>query len=53
MSGTAIYLTVRDSGGLTTTVFRDVLPRKVQLTLATSPAGLSLRLDGQPVRRRR
>src|SRR6185436_16213054 len=44
-----IYLTVRDSGGLTHTTFRDVLPRKVQLTLATNPAGLSLRLDGQPV----
>ena len=43
-----IILTVRDSGGLTTTVFRDVLPRTVQLTLATSPAGLSLRLDDQP-----
>ena len=43
-----IHLTVRDSGGLTTTVFRDVQPRKVQLTFATSPAGLSLRLDGQP-----
>ena len=34
------------------TVFRDVLPRTVQLTLATSPAGLSLPLDGQPRRRR-
>ena len=43
-----IILTVRDSGGLTTTVFRDVLPRTVQLTLATSPAGLTLRLDDQP-----
>ncbi len=43
-----IILTVRDSGGLTTTVVRDVLPRTVQLTLATSPAGLSLRLDDQP-----
>ena len=37
-----IYLTVRDSGGLTHTTFRDVLPRKVQLTLATNPAGLQL-----------
>ena len=35
-----ISLTVRDSAGLTTTVTRDVLPRTVQLTLATSPAGL-------------
>jgi hypothetical protein len=43
-----IHLTVRDSGGLTTTVFRDVQPRTVQVTLATVPAGLSLKLDAQP-----
>jgi glucose/arabinose dehydrogenase len=44
-----IYLTVRDSAGLTHTVQRDILPRTVQVTLASSPTGLSLRLDGQPV----
>ena len=44
-----VYLTVVDSGGLTHTTFRDVLPRVVRLTLATSPAALQLRLDGQPV----
>jgi glucose/arabinose dehydrogenase len=44
-----IYLTVRDSSGATSTVQRDLMPRKVSLTLATSPAGLQLRLDGQPV----
>jgi glucose/arabinose dehydrogenase len=44
-----ISLTVRDSGGLTRTSQRDVLPRKVRLTFATSPPGLQLRLDGQPV----
>lgn len=44
-----IYLTVTDSGGLSTTVQRDVLPRVVRLTLATSPTGLGLTLDGQPV----
>ena len=44
-----IYLTVRDSGGLTHTTQRDILPRKVVLTLATNPAGLQLKLDGQPV----
>jgi glucose/arabinose dehydrogenase len=44
-----IYLTVRDSAGLTHTTQRDVLPRRVQLTIATSPAGLGLQLDGQPV----
>ena len=43
-----IYLTVRDSGGLTQTTQRDIVPRKSQITLATSPAGLQLRLDGQP-----
>ena len=44
-----IYLTVRDSAGATQTVQRDIQPRKVTLTLATSPAGLQLRLDGQPI----
>ena len=43
-----ITLTVRDSGGLTSSVFRDVHPRKADLTFATSPAGLSIRLDSQP-----
>jgi glucose/arabinose dehydrogenase len=43
-----IYLTVRDSGGLTHTTQRDIMPRKVRLTLATNPAGLQLKLDGQP-----
>ncbi|MET0167943.1 MAG: PQQ-dependent sugar dehydrogenase, partial [Vicinamibacterales bacterium] len=44
-----LVLTVRDSAGLTQTTFRDVLPRKVRVTLATKPAGLQVRLDGQPV----
>ncbi len=44
-----IYLTVRDSAGAPHTVQRDVMPRRVTLTLATNPAGLQLRLDGQPV----
>jgi glucose/arabinose dehydrogenase len=44
-----IVLTVSDSAGRTHTVQRDVAPRVVRLTLATSPAGLQLRLDGQPV----
>ena len=44
-----IYLTVRDSAGQTQTTFRDVLPRKVNLTIATVPAGLQLRLDAQPM----
>jgi glucose/arabinose dehydrogenase len=44
-----IVLTVRDSKGLTRTTFRDVLPRKVRLTVAANPAGLQLQIDGQPV----
>ncbi len=44
-----VYLTVQDSSGLTTTTQRDILPRKVRVTLATNPAGLQAKLDGQPV----
>jgi glucose/arabinose dehydrogenase len=44
-----IHLTVRDSGGLTTSVFVDVVPRKSTITLASNPPGLQLTLDGQPV----
>ena len=44
-----IHLTVTDSGGLTHSSFRDVVPLKSTVTLQTSPAGLQLRLDGQPV----
>ena len=43
-----IFLTVTDSAGATQTTFRDVLPRKVSITLETSPAGLQLLLDAQP-----
>ncbi len=44
-----IHLQVRDSGGLTRTISRDIRPRKATVTLVTVPAGLQLRLDGQPV----
>jgi glucose/arabinose dehydrogenase len=44
-----IHLTVRDAAGLTHTTFRDIQPVKVRMTLATSPSGLQLRLDSQPV----
>jgi glucose/arabinose dehydrogenase len=44
-----LFLTVTDSGGRTHTVQRDIFPQVVRLTLASSPPGLSLRLDGQPV----
>ena len=40
---------MRDSGGLTSTTFVDVVPRVVTLTLATNPPGLQVTLDGQPV----
>jgi len=43
------HLRATDSAGLTSEVTRDILPRKVQFTLATQPAGLALTLDGQPV----
>ena len=44
-----VHLTVADSAGRTATTFRDVQPRKVNVTLAASPSGASLTLDGQPV----
>jgi glucose/arabinose dehydrogenase len=43
-----IHLEVRDSQGALQEVFRDVLPRKAKLRLATTPAGLRVALDGQP-----
>jgi len=43
------HLRVTDSGGLTHSVSRDIQPRKSTVTLATNPAALQLRLDGQPV----
>jgi hypothetical protein len=44
-----VYLTVRDSGGLSHTTYRDILPNTATLTLASSPTGLQLTLDSQPV----
>lgn len=44
-----ITLTVRDPQGLTSTTSVDIVPRVVTLTLASSPSGLQLTLDGQPV----
>jgi glucose/arabinose dehydrogenase len=43
------HLRATDSGGRSHEVTRDVQPQKVQLTFTTSPAGLALSLDGQPV----
>ena len=44
-----ITLTVRDSGGLTHTSYRDILPNTSTVTLASNPTGLQLTLDAQPV----
>lgn len=44
-----LTLTVQDSRGLTTRVYRDIFPRTSTITLATQPAGLRVSLDGQPV----
>jgi hypothetical protein len=44
-----IHLTVRDSGGLEASTFRDVQPRTARVTLAASAPGLRLELDDQPV----
>ena len=43
-----VTLTVTDSGGLSHTVTRDILPRVVTLTLASSPAGFRLTVDEHP-----
>ena len=42
-------LRATDSAGRSTDVTRDILPQKVQFTLATTPVGLQLSLDGQPI----
>jgi glucose/arabinose dehydrogenase len=44
-----LYLVVTDAGGLRDTVYRDILPRKSTISLATQPAGMQVTLDGQPV----
>ena len=44
-----IHLTVRDSGGLEASTFRDVQPRTARVTLAASAPGLRLELDDQPL----
>lgn len=44
-----VYLTVRDSSGLQTTVTRDIQPRKARITLSSTPPGARVLLDGQPL----
>lgn len=43
-----VILTVTDSEGLTRQQFVDIRPQTANFTLATSPPGLSLKLDDQP-----
>jgi len=44
-----IHLTVTDSDGMQYSLYRDVVPRVVQLTLTTVPVGRPLLLDSQPI----
>jgi hypothetical protein len=44
-----IHLEVKDSAGLIDHVWRDITPRTSTITLATSPSGLKVVLDGSPV----
>ena len=43
------HLRTTDGAGRTIDLSRDVLPSKARITITTSPAGLQLSLDGQPV----
>ncbi len=47
-----IHLKVIDSVGLAHTMYRDIKPRTVQLTVKTEPTGLRIMLDEQPVKDR-
>src|SRR5262249_4499973 len=44
-----IFLTVTDSGGLSTTIFRDIRPVLSTFTVTSNLAGASLLLDSQPI----
>lgn len=44
-----VHLTVTDSSGLQHSVFRDIFPTIVNITLEANYPGLTLTLDGQPV----
>ncbi len=44
-----VILTVTDALGTQTTAFRDVYPKKVEVTLDTEPSGIPLLLDGSPI----
>ena len=47
-----IRLTVTDSGGLSATASRTVQPSRVPITLATTPSGLNVQVNGQTLRAR-
>jgi len=44
-----IYVVVKDAGGLTDTAFVNLLPTLKNITLKTMPAGLTVKLDDEPV----
>lgn len=44
-----VILTVTDGLGTKTTIYRDVHPKKVEVTLDTEPSGLPLLLDGTAI----
>ncbi len=44
-----VVLTATDSQGLTKSVYQDIFPQKIDITLITSPPNLTLLLDGQTV----
>jgi glucose/arabinose dehydrogenase len=44
-----IWVIAEDSEGMTQSVYRDLFPEKVTITLNTIPQGLKLRIDGQTV----
>jgi glucose/arabinose dehydrogenase len=44
-----IYVVVKDAGGLTDTAFVNLLPTLKKITLKTVPAGLTVKLDDEPV----
>src|SRR5262249_26840647 len=43
-----IFFTARDSYGLSTTVFRDILPHRAQVSVTTSPIPLKVTVDSSP-----
>jgi glucose/arabinose dehydrogenase len=44
-----LHLVATDSTGLSNSIYRDILPVKSTITLATQPPGMQLRLDGASI----